>query len=883
MTPADRNIFTSLQSKRPNIVPHEVGGKAWNLFRLSDLGFPVPAWCVLSSQVFNEAIGSIRGEINKWIAGCDFGSRLSIDFVAAAIGKMIREGGIPADIRDTFKDSAVVVANGGLVSVRSSVVGEDSSDASFAGQMDSFLNVGLSELFEVVLQVWASAFSARALLYRYHKGLDLNEISAAVIVQRMVGATESGVLFSCDPETETTTCVISAGFGLGEGVVSNSVEADTYRVPWDGETIQKEIPIKDHRVVCRAGGGTQIETLPEHARSIQVLSDKQIIQLRDLACVLERCFGLPQDVEWAYDEQGRLFVLQARPIVMMKKSDTGAIRIWDNSNIVESYPGITLPLTFSFIRKGYENAFRNAALGFFLFKKSLRKEQHIFKNMVGLLEGRVYYNLLNWYRMLSFLPGSNRHKESWDQMIGISRKIDFPQTNLSFINRFTSVAIAVWRLLTGERNARTFFRMFNSAYARYKNVDFSHASEEELIGAFDSLDRDFSNKWHLTLYNDFCAMKYYDWLKQLCSQWGLESYGNLHHHLLCGETGVESVAPVHSLLSIAETVRANEAFRSLFSKSDDQMICDAIQRDPGFVALKSMIDDHLARFGDRGLEELKLEKPTFRDDPVSLIGLIRSYAASELSIQGMEQREWDIRYAAESFARRRLRNPVKRWVFRFVLNNARRAIVNRENMRFARSRLYGLVRRIFRRMAALFVEKGLLDSPFDIYYLTVDEVFGVVEGAALTQDLRSLVQIRKAEYAEFAEHLLKERIETKGVPYLNPLHEDKHGSQDGQTLKGVGCSSGAVEGPAKIVFDPTKVTDCKGYILVARSTDPGWVFLMISAKGIIVEKGSVLSHSAIIGRELGIPTIIAVANATRQISDGARVWMNASTGEVRWE
>jgi pyruvate,water dikinase len=230
-----------------------------------------------------------------------------------------------------------------------------------------------------------------------------------------------------------------------------------------------------------------------------------------------------------------------------------------------------------------------------------------------------------------------------------------------------------------------------------------------------------------------------------------------------------------------------------------------------------------------------------------------------------------------------LKNPLKRLVFGFVLKKARRAIKNRENMRFARSRLFGIARRIFRRMGDHFAAKGLLHCSSDIHYLTVEEVFGFVQGCATTRNLKALVEIRRAEYGDYAKHFLDERIETVGIPYLNSLSKDCSPVGSGNRASGTGCSSGIARGAARIVLNPQGDTVGSNDILVARSTDPGWVFLMISAKGIIAEKGSVLSHTAIIGRELGIPTIVGVKDATTLIPDGAPITIDGSTGEIRWE
>jgi pyruvate,water dikinase len=186
-------------------------------------------------------------------------------------------------------------------------------------------------------------------------------------------------------------------------------------------------------------------------------------------------------------------------------------------------------------------------------------------------------------------------------------------------------------------------------------------------------------------------------------------------------------------------------------------------------------------------------------------------------------------------------------------------------------------------MADIFVEKGILDSNADLYYLTIDEAFGFVQGTAVTKNLKALIKIRKAEYAEFAQRIPEERIQTKGIPYLNSIYNVEPGHGISKTLKGIGCSSGIAEGSATVVLDPHSAIGKSNHILVAGSTDPGWVFLMMSSKGIVVEKGSILSHTAIIGRELGIPTIVGVKDATKVIPDGVQISMNGGTGEIQWQ
>ncbi len=847
--------------------PREAGGKGWNLLRLRREGFQVPPFCVVSSRVYKGALRRVRAKIEALVAATDLADREAAERAAFRIGEIVQRTDLPASVaRELGTALDRFLPDGGRLAVRSSVVGEDSPDHSFAGQMDSFLNVAPGQVADAIRKVWASVFSARALCYRKQRGLPLRGIAAAVIIQEMVDPSASGVLFTRDPEAGRSECLVTAGFGLGDGVVTDRVETDTYRMSWPP-------------------GGRLTKTVSAG----QVLPDEDIRRLCDLGLEIEKSFGRPQDIEWALDGRGRLFILQARPIVFAAASGRGeGFRVWDNSNIIESYPGLTLPLTFSFVRECYEDVFRGVARAIDPTGHGLAARDDVLGHMIGLLGGRVYYNLLNWYELLSYLPGFDRHRESWDRMIGISERLRFPEKRGSAWSRARVAVLMGTRLLTVRRTLRRFFAAFDRAYAPFAARDFSSEGVAGLMKAYEDLKRGFAGMWHLTQFNDFCAMTYFEALRRMCARRGAASRGaasrsSLHNDLLCGEKGMESAAPVRSLVRIAEAVREDPAFRGLLEAADAEAVWSEIQRDPALGPLKRMFDDYLRRYGDRGPEELKLETPTYREAPALLIALVRRYLGLGLTVEDQDAREREVRRRAEAEVRGRLADPFRRTLFRFVLGNARRAIAGRENARFARARLFGVVRRITRRAGVLFAGSGLLDSPGDVYYLTMDEVIGAARGTAAGRDLRALVALRKSEYTAFARLKLKDRFVTKGIPPLDLPAEDGPRLETGKRLQGVHCSAGVAEGEARVVLDPRTARADGRFILVARSTDPGWVFLMIAAAGIVVERGSVLSHTAIIGRELGIPTIVGVRDATRLIPDGASLFIDGSTGEVRWQ
>ena len=209
---------------------------------------------------------------------------------------------------------------------------------------------------------------------------------------------------------------------------------------------------------------------------------------------------------------------------------------------------------------------------------------------------------------------------------------------------------------------------------------------------------------------------------------------------------------------------------------------------------------------------------------------------------------------------------------------------DRENLRFERTRLFGRVRRIFVEMGRRLFSEGALRDPRDVFYLTLDEILGFVEGTSTCEDLQSLSQLRRRQFERYRElPAPAERFETRGAVFVGNRFESvaapAPADLSGQ-LRGIGCCPGVVRGPVRVVSDPRRAQLRPGEILVAERTDPGWIMLFPAAAGVLVERGSLLSHSAIVAREMGIPAIVSIAKLTQSLADGQWVEMNGSTGVV---
>jgi pyruvate,water dikinase len=298
--------------------------------------------------------------------------------------------------------------------------------------------------------------------------------------------------------------------------------------------------------------------------------------------------------------------------------------------------------------------------------------------------------------------------------------------------------------------------------------------------------------------------------------------------------------------------------------------------------LEHALADYLERFGERCPEELKLESPTLHDDPLPLLRAIGQEARLQAAGKaaggdGGSCRQDDLRLRALAG------HPLRRLVFGWVLRRTRACVQARENLRFERTRVFGRARLVLLELGRRLVAIDRLDDARDVLYLEQDELIGAVEGWATTADLRVLAAARKAEYARYRTlPPPPDRFETSASLPRGPARAVAAGATppEGDTLRGQGCWPGIVRGTVRVVTDPTGAPLRPGEILVAERTDPGWVLIFPAASGLLVERGSLLSHSAIIARELGLPTIVALPGLTRWLADGDWVEMDGGRGVV---
>jgi pyruvate,water dikinase len=825
--------------------------------------------------------------------------------IASEIKTLLSHLTLSDEITREVTDNVGRLFGSAFVSVRSSAADEDGAKLSFAGIHESFLYIkGAEEIIRHVRKVWASGYSERALLYRRQNGLVLHPVPMAVIIQRMVDAQSSGVVFTADPATQDAhKMVISALYGLGEGLVSAGLEAD--HIEYDKRTGESTVTVanKQTRFVLDCEHGTGLRECPvgADAQGKPALSTEQVKRLAEAALRIERRCRRPQDIEFCFDAEGKLFLLQTRDITTVGEYGpaAGNRQIWDNSNIIESYSGVTSPMTFSFIRHAYAVVYHCFSEVMGIPPETIQENQSVYRNMLGLFEGQVYYNLPNWYRLVQQFPGYAYNKAYMESMMGVKGTADADSGEQKAVGTFRRTFIELpkllrliigmlYRFMCLRRLVPAFSRHFDHHYSQWAALDFSQLPPQELMQIYHDMERRLLRNWKTPIINDFYVMVFYGTLKGCCKKWCGDENGTLQNNLICGEGDIESTAPTRILMQVASEIKANPALEQLFLTLSPRDLLEQIPQRKETRAIAETVRRYLDKYGFRCMNELKLEEPSLHETPEFVYQMIVNYVrmdAGLLDLAAIEAREKKIRADAEKLAFARL-PALKRTVFAFILRHARSGVKNRENMRFARTRIYGLLRQLLHAFGATLSKEAIIEAPADIFYLTIDEIWDYVKGTAVTTDLRGLVSLRKAEFDGYRarETPPDDHFETYGMAYhrnrfRNPLRATGREAEDG-TLCGIGCSPGVVEGVARVVHSPRDDVSLNGEILVAARTYPGWVPLYPSVSGLLIERGSILSHSAIVAREMGIPAIVGIPNLLKSVKNGQQLRMDASKGHV---
>ncbi len=745
-----------------------------------------------------------------------------------------------------------------LWAVRSSAEIEDGKEKSFAGIFTSELNCNLKNLPDALDKVIAG-FS-QAISSGYHSD---DSFRYNILLQEMICSETSGVGFSINPlDAEKENPVVNIIPGLGFKLVSGEetamiIELDEkgFKVVSDESEFQGQIYSNGYKEIKK----TKDELFVE--------AETFLPELRKALLQLEKWKGYPVDTEFTI-RSNKLFWLQIRPITNLPTKEE--YTVWDNSNVSANYPGVVMPLTSSFVLHSYSNAY----IAMFRFlgggENFIRKNMELFKNMSGTIHGAMYYNVTAWQRLLFQMPFGKKTSGMITKMWGAEKaKFKLPEVKSS--------PFLYMRLFFNLTRSMVFFSYYKKKYIdqfekikKNFNPDLMQTKKHgDLVDVYLDLESKIGKYWYPPMINGFYAMVSYNFMKKNIESSVIhETYPNFLNDSLMGSGDVISVKIVRQLQNLLEAFHKSESAKNRILQENPSIALQSLKDE--FPELYLQTKKYIDSYGERCDEgELKLETVNYKEDPLKFIAFLQTNLAA-----GFHETSGKKKFDYKKILRENYRNRPFRLLFtwvmlRFTIDRVR----DRENFRFIRTKTFAIVRSVFRAMDKTLLETGKINQKGDSLYLRFDELMNVNQ----VDQYREIIEKRKKEYERYFSmehpvryHLIKDEF----VPI-----EIKKGMND--ELEGTGCSSGIFEGEV-ILLDPKNIhqTDVTGKIVIASFFEPGWIGLFSRAGGLVSERGSLLSHTSILCREMGVPAIVAAKNITQLLKNGERIRMNGATGKI---
>jgi pyruvate,water dikinase len=848
-------------------------------------GIPVPPGFVVTRRALEAFLreSSLAPAIARLESRLADSDRVEIPEISSSVRGLVLGSPLPAGVReDIFRYWADILDRRSVI-VRSSGIGEDSADASFAGLLDSFPDVTSEEELERAMKAcWASQWSDRSLTYQLARGRRLRGMG--VVIQLQVRASISGVLFTQPPTSSETpgTLVGEFVYGPGETLVSGRLDPGRFAVSR-----------RDLRCLRFTGAP---ET-PEAA--VACFDEAWLAPLSKLGLQVEKLFGAPQDIEWTLDAGGRLHIVQSRAITTATTAGRSQV-VWSNANVNENFPGPVVPFLYSIASTGYEHYFRNLGLAFGVSRRRLDAADAAFRHIIGVHAARIYYNLTNIHRVLRSVPFGAWLTRSFDDFVGIpaDEETEPVEEKLRFwpVVELAWVLIKTGRLyLTLERRVGEFERTADGFAEQWRPERLKDCPLAELLEALHAFVDIRSHRWLGASLADAAAMVTSGALQALL---GNERRAAGFGELLSGLPDMVSAQPAVKLWDLSRRIRNEPDLDALFRDQGASEIWSTLRARPRFAEFRLAVDEYLENWGFRFSGELMMTVPSFQERPERLMELLKSYlrldAGSPLE---RLQAEGEGRLAATERVRIDLRRerlcrrlPLRKsFVFPRLLSWTQTSVILRERARLKQALLYSRCRRIVLAIGEKLAGNDAVKEQDDVFFLTWQELEALLSAGAMFPGLpRKQVAIRKEEHAQWSllappDHfVLPEGAYWDAGTSPASVREGPPGDPR-KILYGIGAGTGKVQGPAAVLQD---ISECGrlrgGDVLVARQTDPGWGPLFPLIKGLVLERGGVLSHGAILAREFGIASVVGVKEATRLIADGRPIEIDGDLGHVHF-
>jgi phosphohistidine swiveling domain-containing protein len=870
-----------------HIDTNAVGPKALSLIRLGQIGFKVPAGFCITAAVFREHLEQNNLSARLKVAVDELAKTESQE--KEKLLSTLRQAIIQAPLDETIRqgiEQHYCKLGAQYVAIRSSGTAEDLPGHSFAGQYDTYLGISnLEDCIEAVKKCWASLWTLRAYEYREKNGFDHLKIEMAVIVQSLIAADSSGVIFTVDPVTGSrNSMVIEACFGLGDALVSGKVTPDRFLVGKKKlKLLSQTISEKKIEHTIGRNGLIEEKNISHERSSTCCLDKKQVGKLARFARKIETEFGSPQDIEWAMYKK-KIFLLQSRPITALPPEKSWEDRqIWCCNPAKEVIPDVATPMTLSVIDAMFD-VFIDPVFRLLCMDRGKHP-------IYGLVAGRIYFNGNIWGIIFRDLPGTKdldfmkaagSHKGLQKAVEGIrdATEEDVPDLKFRRYRFYLRIPLVIIGMLRNTPNkGRRILSMIEAKNEKWSRINAANVTVEEIGVCFREIMHDFNELMSHVLYL-FSMLAALPMLDIICKRWLPE--GNINSgRLLAGIGGMVDATAGLDIWRLASAADSKTEVKNLIISDEDWGTIEGkLSKTESGREFLAEWNRFMLRHGHHCRGELELYNKRWSETPDYILKFIRTHITQMDKIDPVQNfaQAAEQRRQLEKQCREHLKNPLKRMIFNYSLFRAQNGSVFRENVKSEVIKLLTSMRKLLIELGKRFKEKDILKNADDIFFLRYEEIMPIVKGNA-DFDIRQVVTARRAEYD-------KNNSVTPPDTVFGRFDPDNYApdiiDKQMQELKGLGVSPGTATGKARVVLRAnTEEQLLAGEILVAPFTDPGWTPYFVPASAIVMDEGGVISHGSIVAREFGIPAVVNVGSATKIIKTGQKIHVDGDQGVVR--
>jgi len=822
----------------------KVGNKAQSLMQLKNNGFCVPDGFVLDSDTFDEIIktNGLDGKINELLSKIN---KNNIREISSGLINLFGEIKITENIVSEISN----FLQNKKYAVRSSGLKEDLAGFAFAGQYRTFLNVeGIEEICKSIIECYKSMYREGVLSYLIDNELGVSDLKMAVVVQEMVEADISGIVFTVNPLSGNDKEIVAeAAKGLGDEIVSGRVNPERYLYNW-------------------------FEGKEAYDVTNKLLTREKFLELAKMALDIQILYGFPCDIEFAIRHE-KIYFVQARAITKIMYS--GIKDQWTTADFKDG--GVSAGVCTPYMWSLYEYIWEYTLKKFVFDAKILRKNE--WRKAGDMFFGRPYWNLSVVKTAMSKVPGYKERE--FDNDLGVMPTYEgdgrvtriTPKTLLGILR----MAIAQKKIVAERsKDVEKIKNVLLDKYFNYINI----YKKKEKLGDLESIWYKLVKEDYLQSESTYFWQIFINTVNQSLFKNRLLKFvsSGEYFNLIGGLDNISHLLPFYYMWDVSRKIIADKKAYAFWINSEISAIKKAYDENSSENYIPQLAE-FIDLYGYHSEKELDVTYPCYCEDVESVIKMFKETIALDDSLSP----EGDKMHQTEVFEKQKqkLKEQVgsrKYSKLEESIDKMRSMLWWREEFRDVSTRFYYIIRIFTMKLSKAYVKSGILTHEDDIWYTKIDDVFNFIDRKITKEDLRNIIVRNRKYYQSFRNFLSENEI---GAAFSVDSQKRKKISGG---IKGIGCNNGTVTGTARVINSLAEIDRLQvGDILVTKFTDTGWTSKFAILKGIVTEYGGILCHAAIVSREYGIPCVVCTNDATRIIKDGSTITINGTTGEITIE